>query len=133
MKIVIVGPCAAGTTTLAQNLRALGYDAHPSAQEHSYVPEMWRMTHPDVLIYLDASMAAILRRRDVAWGEAHLATENQRLAHARQHCDLYIATDDLSIEQVLERTVEFLRGREGEGDSGGATDRAPRSSRPRGG
>ena len=129
MKIVIVGPCAAGTSTLAENLRRLGYDAHPSAQEHSYVPDMWRMTGPDVLIYLDASMATIRRRREVSWGEEHLAAENRRLAHAREHCDLYVATDELSIQQVLERAVEFLRRREA--GAGRATDRAPRSSRPR--
>jgi hypothetical protein len=69
---------------------------------------MWRMTRPDVLIYLDATMETIRRRRDVSWGPDHLAAENERLAHARDHCDLYVATDDLSIEQVRRRALEFL-------------------------
>jgi hypothetical protein len=109
MKIVIVGPCASGTTTLAENLRRAGYEAHPCAQEHSYVPDMWRMSQPDVLVYLDATMDTIRRRRDVSWGEEHLAAENERLAHAREHCDLYLPTDELSRDEVLLRVEQFLK------------------------
>lgn len=111
MKIVIVGPCAAGTTTLSHALRRAGYDAHACAQEHSYVPDMWRMTQPDVLIYLDAGMETIRRRRSVAWDEAHLAAENARLTHARQHCDLYVPTDGLNRRQVLALARRFLEER----------------------
>ena len=111
MKIVVVGPCASGTSTLADRLRAAGFDAHPSAQEHSYVPDMWRMTDPDVLIYLDASMETIRRRRDVSWDEQHLARERARLEHARKSCDLYVATDQLSADQVFERVRQFLTTR----------------------
>jgi hypothetical protein len=107
-RIVIVGPCASGTSTLAAGLRAAGYEAHPCAQEHSYVADMWRMSGPDLLIYLDATMDTIRRRRDVSWGDSYLAAENQRLAHARLHCDLYIATDDLSIEAVRQRALDYL-------------------------
>ena len=124
MKIVVVGPCASGKTTLADNLRRLGYDAHPCAQEHSYVPDMWRMTAPDVLLYLDATLDTILRRRAMSRGEEQLAAENRRLAHAREHCDLAIATDQLTVEQVRDRAVEFLRSRQ----PAPATDSGPRSS-----
>jgi len=41
MKIMIVGPCAAGKTTLEANLTKLGYDARAVAQEHSEVQTMW--------------------------------------------------------------------------------------------
>jgi GTPase SAR1 family protein len=129
VKIVVVGPCASGKTTLADNLRRLGYDAHPCAQEHSYVPDMWRMTDPDVLLYLDARLETIHRRREVSWGEEQLATENRRLAHAREHCDLSIATDELTIEQVRDRAVDFLRSYA----RGSATDPDPRSSSPHAG
>ena len=115
MKIVIVGPCASGTTTLAESLRRAGYDAHPCAQEHSYVPDMWRMSRPDVLIYLDATMETIRRRREVNWGEERLAAERERLAHAREHCDLYLATDDLTREAVFERVEAFLKDVRGVG------------------
>jgi cytidylate kinase len=111
MKIVIVGPCASGTSTLANRLRAAGYDAHPSAQEHSYVPDMWRMTAPDLLVYLDASMETIRRRRDVSWDEQHLARERARLEHARQHCDLYLPTDNLTVEEVFQRARRVIEER----------------------
>jgi hypothetical protein len=115
VKIVIVGPCASGTTTLAEGLRGAGYDAHPCAQEHSYVPDMWRMSRPDVLIYLDATMETIRRRRDVSWGEEQLAAEQGRLAHALEHCDLYLATDDLTREEVFWRVEAFLKNVQGVG------------------
>ena len=111
MKIVIVGPCASGTSTLADRLRAASFDAHPSAQEHSYVPDMWRMTNPDLLIYLDATMETIRRRRDVSWDDQHLARERARLRHARQHCDLYIPTDNLTVDEVFERARQFIESR----------------------
>ncbi len=108
MKVAILGPCASGTTTLANHLRRLGYDAHAVAQEHSYVPDMWRMTNPDVLVYLDASLETIRRRRQGDWDEEWLAEENRRLAHARAHCHLYLATDHLTVEEVVEKVVKYL-------------------------
>jgi len=55
MRIVIVGVCAAGKTTLAENLKSIGYDAATVAQEHSYIPTLYRNTSPDVVVFLDAS------------------------------------------------------------------------------
>lgn len=108
-RIAVVGPCAAGKSTLVQRLRALGYDAHEPAQEHSGVPDMWqRITKPDVLIYLDAGLSTIARRRRIDWGQPYLDELNRRLRHARQHADLYLPTDDLTPEQVLQRVCEFL-------------------------
>ncbi len=54
--IGIVGPCGAGKTTLATKLSTHFTRVRAIAQEHSYVPDMWRrITNPDILIYLDAS------------------------------------------------------------------------------
>ena len=54
--IGVVGPCAAGKTTLVAALREMGYNVRHIAQEHSYVPYMWqRLAKPDLLIYLDVS------------------------------------------------------------------------------
>ena len=39
--MVIVGPDAAGKSTLVARLTALGYNARCCAQDHSYVPDMW--------------------------------------------------------------------------------------------
>ena len=111
--IKIVGPCAAGKTTLTDRLRALGYNARQIAQEHSNVPDMWRRLHPpDILIYLDARDETILRRRPKDVLPALLPRQRQRLAHARAHADLVVATDDLTPDEVLARVVEFLERRQ---------------------
>ncbi|HEX5503007.1 MAG TPA: hypothetical protein VFW96_10315, partial [Thermomicrobiales bacterium] len=46
-RVVVVGPCAAGKTTLVARLRARGHDAAVCAQEHSGVPYLWQLTRPD--------------------------------------------------------------------------------------
>jgi len=99
---------------LAEKLRHLGYDADTIAQEHSYVPTLWQHSSPDILIYLDASYAAIRKRRDIKWDEAYLEQEQARLANARQACDLYIKTDRLNADQVFRRVRRFLEKREAE-------------------
>jgi hypothetical protein len=107
--IAVVGPCASGKSSLVRRLEALGYNVRHVAQDHSYVPDMWRrLTDPDLLIYLDVELSTIARRRRISWGERYLAKERHRLRHARQHCDFYLATDDLTEEEVLEQVVAFL-------------------------
>ena len=70
---------------------------------------MWqRITHPDILIFLDASFAVCTERRRLNWTEADFQEQLSRLSHARQHADLIIETDGLSISQVLECALEFL-------------------------
>ncbi len=107
-RIVVVGPCASGKSALVNILRDHGYNAHTSAQEHSYVPTMWLMTNPSHLIYLEVSLAVIKSRRRVSWDEEYLQEENRRLSHARDHADLIIQTDDFSLDQVAERALNFL-------------------------
>lgn len=107
--IGVVGPCAAGKTTLVDGLRRLGYQARQIVQEHSFVPEMWQLiSRPDVLIYLDASYQACSRRKRLDWNLADHDEQLRRLDHARRHCDLYIHTDDLSSAEVLARVVAWL-------------------------
>jgi deoxyadenosine/deoxycytidine kinase len=112
MHIVIVGPCGAGKTTLATNLTACGYDAQDCAQEHSHVQSMWdKIAHPDLLLYLDASLATIRGRLGVDWEQAYLDEMNRRLANARAHADLVLNTDPLTCDQVFARALEFVRAR----------------------
>jgi deoxyadenosine/deoxycytidine kinase len=109
LRIALVGPCGSGKSTLAQLLRARGYVVREPAQEHSGVPDMWRrLVRPDVLIYLDATLATIARRRRVQWDQAYLDRLNHRLANARHHCDLYLPTDNLAPREVLANVEEFL-------------------------
>jgi len=64
-----------------------------------------------VLIYLDASLTSIRKRRQINWGEEYLAEEQARLANARRHCDLYVKTDGLNPDQVYRRVRRFLEKR----------------------
>jgi hypothetical protein len=109
--VAVVGPCAAGKTTLVLALRANGWDARQPAQEHSGVPDMWRrLTAPDVLVYLDASLETIRSHRPRAHASAAwLAELERRLAHARAHADLVHSVDGESAGETLEAVERFLR------------------------
>ena len=110
-RVVVVGPDASGKTELVRRLQASGYNAHSCAQDHSYVPDMWRrLSRPDFLIYLDARLETIARRRAIDWGQKRLDQLNARLAHARAHCDLYLATDDLEPAEVTDQVRAALAG-----------------------
>ncbi|RME88996.1 MAG: hypothetical protein D6770_05595 [Anaerolineae bacterium] len=112
--IGVVGPCGAGKSTLIEGLKRHGYTARHIAQEHSYVPDMWqRLTNPDVLVFLQASYPVTCRRRNLTWTEAEYREQQRRLEHARQHADLYLETDNLSIQEVLQRVLSFLASRRG--------------------
>ena len=108
-RVVVVGPDAAGKTELVRQLRALGYNVRSCAQDHSHVPDMWRrLARPDFLIYLDAWLETIARRRTIDWGQARLDALNARLAHARAHCHLYLPTDDLELPEVVAQVQRAL-------------------------
>jgi deoxyadenosine/deoxycytidine kinase len=111
LHIVIVGPCASGKTTLVRGLWARGYaGARVVAQEHSGVIDLWKMRgQPDVLIYLDAQLATIAARQHrTDWTAEYLSEQLSRLSSAWTACDLYLPTDDLSPQDVLDRVVKFL-------------------------
>lgn len=113
MRIALAGPCGSGKSALAERLRQAGHEASPVAQEHSYVPDMWqRVGHPDVLIYLDASLETIRERLGRPWEEHWLELQRERLRHAREHCDLYLCTDGKSLDELVEEVLHFLAGRE---------------------
>jgi len=109
-RIVIVGVCGSGKTVLTDALVQLGYNAQAMAQEHSFVPGMWRAHgQPNVLIYLDAAAETVnqrLGRQD--WTPEAIAQQHRRLADALTYCDLYLQTDCLSEAEVLEQVVDFL-------------------------
>ncbi len=110
--IAIVGPCAAGKSTLVRQLRAAGYRARHVAQEHSFAPQMWqRIGKPDLLVFLDVSFpVSMARRPDSRWTEREYREQQRRLRHARQHADLYIHTDRRTPEEVLAQVLAFLAG-----------------------
>ena len=66
--IGVVGPCAAGKSTLVAELRSRGFQVRHIAQEHSHVQDMWkRISNPDFLIYLDVSYEISTARTDSSW------------------------------------------------------------------
>lgn len=120
-RVVVVGVCAAGKTTLVALLRAAGYAAQSCAQEHSYVGDMWRrLSRPQALVFVDASLAVIRQRRRASYEPGYIAEQRRRLAHAQAHCHVYLLTDDLTPEQVRDRVVVALAALGVEPTHGGA-------------
>lgn len=108
--IGIVGPCGAGKSTLTDALDSLGYSTRHIAQEHSYVKDMWkRLTNPDVLIFLQVSYEVSQKRRPMNWTVSDYNEQQRRLSHALEHADLILDTDTLSIKDVLERVLTFVK------------------------
>lgn len=92
-----------------QGLEKHNYQAHHIAQEHSYSPTMWQqIVNPDILVFLDVSYQTTLERSDMAWSEREYQEQQKRLAHAREHADFYILTDNFSAQKVIEKILEFL-------------------------
>ena len=110
LRVAVVGACASGKSTLVTALREAGFDARHVAQEHSYVPEMWkRVSRPDVLVYLDVDYESIRARRPrLRFRQADLAEQKRRLDHARQHCDLYVDTRELNSGEVKALALSYL-------------------------
>ena len=109
LKIGVVGPCASGKSTLIAGLQKRGITVRHIAQEHSYVPYMWkRLANPDLLIFLDASYPITIKRRRLDWSLAEYTEQQKRLLHAKQNADLYINTDLLTPDDVVETVTSFL-------------------------
>jgi deoxyadenosine/deoxycytidine kinase len=108
--IGVVGPCGAGKSTLIASLEQRGYRCRHIAQEHSYVQAMWQIiSKPDLLIYLGASFPISTKRRKLDWQQKDYDEQMRRLAHAREHADLLVNTDDLTPAQVLQTALDFLQ------------------------
>lgn len=105
----VVGPCAAGKSTLVDQLRSLGFLVKHIAQEHSYVEDMWaQIAQPDFLIYLDVSYEVSCERNRINWSRKIYQNQVERLSHARKHADLYINTDNKTPTEVLNIVVSNL-------------------------
>jgi deoxyadenosine/deoxycytidine kinase len=110
MIIGVVGACGAGKSSLVAGLQQHGFAVRHIAQEHSYVPDMWqRLTKPDILIYLDVSYQNTIARRKLNWTYQEYAEQLHRLRHARQHADLLIDTNPLTLQQVLNAVLLFIQ------------------------
>lgn len=108
-RIVVVGPCASGKSTLVSRLKESGYDAHAVAQEHSAVRNLWQRKHPDVLVALDVSLEVVRERRSPDWLEAVYERQHERLASAYAAADLIIDTAEHDADAVMTIVEGFLR------------------------
>ena len=108
-RVVVVGPCASGKTTLVAGLRRLGYRAFACGQEHSDIPTLWRHGDPDVLIALTIDLSTLRRRRGPDWPEALFRVQQRRLAPAVAAADIVLDTSGSSAETVLARAEAALR------------------------
>jgi deoxyadenosine/deoxycytidine kinase len=107
--IGVVGPCGAGKSTLIAGLAKEGHSARHIAQEHSYVPDMWkRITNPDLLIYLMVSYPNTIKRRKLNWTISEFEEQIKRLEHAYTNADLIIDTNQFSIDDVLDKVHHFV-------------------------
>ena len=110
--IGVVGPCGSGKSTLIAGLERYGYTCRHIAQEHSHVQDMWQViTKPEVLVYLNASFPISTSRAKLDWQEKDYDEQLHRLAHAREHANLLVETDDLTPEEVLQIVLDFLTSR----------------------
>lgn len=109
--VAIVGVCAAGKSTLAEGLKAHGVQALTVPAEHSSVRRLWERLHPEcnILVMLDAEFETTKQRRPtIMYGPERIVEQRRRLAIARESCDLYLPTDDLSIDGVRERVLAWI-------------------------
>lgn len=110
-RVGVVGPCKSGKSTLVRGLQAAGFRANQIAQEHSFSPRMWQLIDPpDVLVYLDTKFENTVAR-GLDWLRRDYDEELRRLAHAREHADFTIATDELPAEDVLQQVLTFLEAK----------------------
>lgn len=108
-RIAVVGHCAAGKSTVVRLLVERGLDAYSVAQEHSIVHDLWKHQQPEILVFLDVSLEELRKRKaNPDWPEWIFDAQNQRLAHAREHADIVIHTDDEPASLVVAEIARFL-------------------------
>lgn len=110
--IGLVGPCKSGKTVLKRGLVSHEYQVKHIAQEHSYVPDMWKkIAQPDILIYLDVSYQTTLDRSSLSWSLEEYEEQLRRLTHAQEHADLIIETDGKTPDEILRIVMDYLHSR----------------------
>jgi hypothetical protein len=68
-----------------------------------------KIAKPDLLIYLSVSFPISTARRKLDWQKKDYDEQLRRLDHARQHANLFIDTDHLTPQQVLQTVLDYLK------------------------
>jgi len=109
-RVVVVGPCASGKSTLVAGLRRLGFAASACGQEHSEIATLWRHTDPDIVVALAVDLATIRARRGVTeWPEWLYDAQRRRLRQAEAAATLRVDTPQFDPAAVLELVASHLR------------------------
>ena len=107
-RVVLVGPCASGKSTLAARLAAAGIDARVCGQEHSAIRDLWRKMHPDLLVALDVDLETLRERRSPTWPERLYEVQRARLAGAFAAADLVIDTAATDPDDTAAQVVALV-------------------------
>jgi ABC-type cobalamin/Fe3+-siderophores transport system ATPase subunit len=106
-EVVVVGPCAAGKSTLVAGLKRLGVGARAVAQEHSAVPHLYRLRPCLAVVFLAADWPTVHARRPLSAGRAQWQEELLRLTEARRAARLVVHTDGLGIDAVRDVVYQW--------------------------
>lgn len=107
-RLVVIGPCASGKTSLTSKLQRMGFDARACGQEHSEIHELWRHLDPDILIGLRIDLDTLRRRRSSTWSANVYARQQERLESGYAHADLVIDCHAMDQNAVLDEVLDWL-------------------------
>ena len=107
-RVVLVGPCASGKSTLATRLAAVGIDARVCGQEHSAIRDLWKRMQPDLLVALDVDLETLRERRSPTWPERLYEVQRARLAGAFAAADLVIDTAATDPDETAAQVVALI-------------------------
>lgn len=108
LRVVVVGPCASGKSTLVERLTRAGYDAYVCSQEHSEITTLWQHLGPDAVIALDVDLATIRIRRGDDWPDTIYQEQRKRLGAAWDAADIIIDTSVTSADETFARALNAL-------------------------
>lgn len=108
-RVVVVGPCGSGKSTLVDGLRRLGVPATVCGQEHSEIATLWRHSDPDLVVALEVDLPTLRRRRGEEWPEWLYLLQRRRLRAAAAAADLLLDTSVLDEEAVLGCVTALLQ------------------------
>lgn len=127
-KVVVVGPCASGKSTLVRNLRNEGIDAFVAGQEHSAIRNLWAKRDPDIIVALDIDLETLRERRGASWPSNLYRAQHERLSNAFAAATAIIDTGCVPEEVVAARVIEIVTNFRPDGSS--STGNAPLDTSP---
>ncbi len=108
-RVVVVGPCASGKSTLVAGLHQAGVDAWGVGQEHSAVRSLWARRKPDLVVALDLDLEYVRARRGASWPADLYAIQHERLRDAFANADIMLDTGITSEQDVLTAVLNLVQ------------------------